>query len=318
MYQLYPAIKPYDETSLQVSSRHLIFISQYGDPEGIPVVVLHGGPGGGRSARASQLFDPEKYRIIQFDQRGCGKSTPYGELEENDANLLIQDIDTIRKHLQIEQWIVAGGSWGAQLALRYSFSHANHVSALILRCPFLGRQQDLEWRFAPQGGAAQIFPDHYLHFTQQLPQSIRHDPILGYHQLFNSSNEFEQLNAARHWSVWKGGLSHLLPLKDAQSRFGFTKQALALARIENHYYRHSCFMPENFIIENIEKIKDLPAIIIHGRYDMVCKLEGSQALVGRWPNAQLQIVPGAGHSGGEAGMVDAFIQASNNIALWLY
>jgi len=318
MYQLYPSIKPYSEDFIQVSELHQLSVSQSGDPEGIPVLVLHGGPGGGRSARLSQLFDPTRYRIILFDQRGCGKSTPYGELEENDTAALIEDIERIRQYCKIDNWIVSGGSWGGQLALRYSFKYGEYVRALILRSPFLGRQQDIHWRFSPDGGAAQIFPDHYLHFAQQIPEQYRHDPIMGYHQLFNSDNEFEQLNAARHWSVWKGGLSHLLPLKDAQSRFGFAQQALALARIENHFYRNDCFMEENYIIDNIGKLKDIPGIVVHGRYDMVCKLEGSQLLVQQWHNAQLQIVPGAGHSGGEPGMVDAFIQASNNIAQWLY
>lgn len=318
MYQLYPTIKPYSETFIRVSKLHLLSVSQSGNPEGIPVVVLHGGPGGGRSARLSQLFDPEKYRIILFDQRGCGLSTPYGEVKENDANTLIEDIECIRKNFNIDKWIVSGGSWGAQLALRYSFKYKEFVSALILRSPFLGREQDLRWRFFPDGGAAQVFPDHYLHFAQQLAPELRHDPILGYHQLFNSDNEFEQLNAARHWSIWKGGLSHLLPLKDAQSQFGFAQQALALARIENHFYRHQCFMPENHIIDNINKLNGIPGVIIHGRYDMVCKLEGSQLLAQAWNGAQLQIIPGAGHSGGEPGVVDAFVQASNNIAKWLY
>jgi len=318
MYQLYPVIKPFSETKLQVSKLHLLSVSQSGDPDGIPVIVMHGGPGGGRSARLGQLFDPSRYRIILFDQRGCGKSTPYGEVAQNDAHELIEDIERIRQSLNIERWIVAGGSWGAQLALRYAFNYTKRVSALILRSPFLGREQDLHWRFAPDGGAAQVFPDHYLNFSQQIPNQYRDNPIAGYHHLFNSDNEFEQLNAARHWSVWKGGLSHLLPLKDAQTRFGFTRQALALARIENHFYMNNCFMPENYIIDHVGKLKDIPGIIVHGRYDMVCKLEGSQLLVQQWHNAQLQIVPGAGHSGGEPGMVDAFIQASNNIAQWLY
>lgn len=318
MYQLYPVIKPYSETFVRVSDLHLLSVSQSGNPEGIPVVALHGGPGGGRSARLSQLFDPGRYRIILFDQRGCGRSTPYGELAENDANTLIDDIDCIRRHLNIDKWVVSGGSWGAQLALRYSFKYTEFVSALILRSPFLGREQDLRWRFFPDGGAAQVFPDHYVHFAQQLPLEHRHDPILGYYNLFNSDNEFEQLNAARHWSIWKGGLSHLLPLKDAQSRFGYAQQALALARIESHFYHHQCFMPENHIIDNINKLSNTPAVIIHGRYDMVCKLEGSQLLAHSWGSAQLQIIPGAGHSGGEPGVIDAVIQASDKMANWLY
>jgi len=318
MYQLYPGIKPYSEAQIRVSTVHSLSISQYGDPEGIAVIVLHGGPGGARSARLSRLFDPSRYRIILFDQRGCGKSTPYGEIEQNDAQRLIDDIEKIRLHLDIQQCIIAGGSWGAQLALRYAIQYPLHVSALILRSPFLGRQQDLDWRFSPTGGAAQIFPDHYLQFSQQLPSDFRDDPIRGYHHLLNSDNEFEQLNAAKHWSVWKGGLSHLLPLKDAQTRFGFTRQALALARIENHFYLNNCFMAENYIIDNVQSLKNIPGIVVHGRYDMVCKLEGSQLLIQHWHNAQLQIVPGAGHSGGEAGVIDALVQAGNNIAQWLY
>jgi len=318
MYQLYPEIKPYNETTIRVSKRHALSVSQCGDPEGIPVVVLHGGPGGGRSSRLGQLFDPQRYRIILFDQRGCGLSTPYGELEDNNAQALIADIDKIRQQLNIDKWIVSGGSWGAQLALRYGFEYSQHVSAFILRSPFLGRQQDFHWRFFPDGGAAQIFPDHYLAFSEQLAPHQRHDPIAGYAQLFTSNNEFEQLNAARHWSIWKGGLSHLLPLKDAESRFGHAQKALALARIENHFYRHHCFMDDNHIIDSMHKIKDIPGVVVHGRYDMVCKLEGSQLLAQHWPSGQLQIVPGAGHSSSEPGIADALVQASNHMASWLY
>lgn len=318
MYQLYPAIKPYSETFIDVSEHHILSVSQSGNPEGIPVVMLHGGPGGGRSQRLGQLFDPQRYRIILFDQRGCGKSLPYGELAHNNAYFLVDDIEIIRQHLNIDKWVAAGGSWGAQLALRYSYKHRERVSALILRSPFLGREQDIHWRFFPQGGAAQIFPDHYQHFVEVLSPEWRDSPVAGYRELFNCDNEFEQLNAARHWSIWKGGLSHFLPLTEAKSRFGYAQKALALARIESHFYCHQCFIPENYIIDNAGKIEEIPGVIIHGRYDMVCKLEGSQLLAQCWNNAQLQIIPGAGHSSSEPGVSDALIQASNNIADWLY
>ncbi len=317
MNALFPEIKPFDEQSLTVSAIHTLSIAQTGNPNGIPVVILHGGPGGGRSPRLTQFFDPKHYRMVTFDQRGCGQSTPYGELRDNNAQALIDDIDTIRQFLGIDKWLVCGGSWGAQLGLRYGFRYAEHVVGFILRSPFLGRRQDLQWRFAPHGGAAQIFPDHYAEFSERLERSDTLDPVLAYCNAFQHGSEFEQLAAAQQWSIWKGSLSHLVPPKVAKERFGLGKKSLALARIESYFYKNKCFMPDNHIIDNIDKIKHLDCILIHGRYDMVCKLEGSQMLAQQWPNCQLQIVPGAGHSSSEIGVVDALIQGSNNMANWL-
>lgn len=314
---LYPVIKPYSETYIQVSPLHQLSVSQSGSPEGIPVIVLHGGPGGGRSQRLSRFFDPQKFRIILFDQRGCGRSLPYGEIQDNDADALIDDIEMIRKHFDIKKWVVFGGSWGAQLALRYGFKYSKYIFSFILRSPFLGRQQDLDWRYGLSGGAAQIYPDHYQRFIEKLPLELRDDPIAGYKVLFDSANEFEQLAAAREWSIWKGGVSHLLPLSDAEHRFGHTHQALALAKIESHYYSKHCFMAENHILDSMSLLKEVPGTVIHGRYDMMCKLEGSQHLVEHWDNGELQIIPGAGHSSGEPGVVDALIQASDKVADWL-
>ncbi|NRA72139.1 MAG: prolyl aminopeptidase [Gammaproteobacteria bacterium] len=314
---LYPVIKPYSETYIKVSPLHQLSVSQSGNSEGIPVIVLHGGPGGGRSQRLSRFFDPEKFRIILFDQRGCGRSMPYGEIEDNDANALVDDIEVIRKYFEIKKWVVFGGSWGAQLALRYGFKYSQHIFSFILRSPFLGRQQDLDWRYGLSGGAAQIYPDHYQRFIEKLPSELRDDPIAGYKALFDSANEFEQLAAAREWSIWKGGVSHLLPLSDAEHRFGHTHQALALAKIESYYYSNHCFMAENHILDSVSLLKEVPATIIHGRYDMMCKLEGSQHLAEHWDSCQLQIIPGAGHSSGEAGVIDALIQASETVADWL-
>lgn len=315
---LYPVIKPYSEIFIEVSPLHRLSVSQAGNPEGIPVIVLHGGPGGGRSQRLSRFFDPLRYRIILFDQRGCGKSTPYGELADNNADALIDDIDKIRHHLDIKKWVVFGGSWGAQLALRYGFEYCQHIHSYILRSPFLGRQEDMQWRFAANGGAAQIFPDHYHRFIEKLSQIHHGNPIAGYNELFNSANQFEQLAAAREWSIWKGGLSHLLPLADAEHRFGHAHEALALAKIESYFYGQNCFMEDNHILDNIDKIKNLDATVVHGRYDMVCKLEGSQALADLWPSCQLQIIPGAGHSSGEDGVIDALVFATDNVADWLF
>lgn len=315
---LYPVIKPYSETFIRVSSLHQLSVSESGNPEGIPVIVLHGGPGGGRSQRLSRFFDPLRYRIILFDQRGCGRSLPYGELTENDADALIEDIDRIRKYFDIKKWVVFGGSWGAQLALRYGFAYHQHIHSFVLRSPFLGREQDMQWRFSASGGAAQIYPDHYHRFIDKLPHEHRANPIEGYKELFNSANQFEQLAAAREWSIWKGGVSHLLPLADAEHRFGHNHQALALAKIESHFYDQHCFMEEDHILNNVEKINKIPATIVHGRYDMICKLEGSQALADDWDSCQLQIIPGAGHSSGEEGVINALIQATDSVANWLF
>lgn len=317
MNPLFPEIKPFKEQFLSVSSIHTLSIAQYGNPNGIPVVILHGGPGGARSPRLTQFFDPKHYHMVTFDQRGCGHSTPYGELRDNNAQALIEDIEAIRQLLDIDQWLVSGGSWGAQLGLRYGFRYPERVLGFILRSPFLGRRQDLAWRFAPNGGAAQIFPDHYADFCQRLTEQQTADPVLAYCDVFANGSEFEQLAAAQQWSVWKGSLSHLLPPKVAHERFGLGKKSLALARIESYFYREHCFMPDNHIIDNLDKIKHINGILVHGRYDMVCKLEGSQLIAQHWPNCQLQIVPGAGHSSSEIGIIDALVQGTNTMANWL-
>lgn len=317
MNTLFPEIKPFKEQSLSVSSVHTLRVAQYGNPNGIPVIILHGGPGGGRSPRLTQFFDPKHYHMVAYDQRGCGQSTPYGELRDNNAQALIDDIDAIRQFLGIEQWLVFGGSWGAQLGLRYGFRYPKQVLGFILRSPFLGRRQDIQWRFAQNGGAAQIFPDHYVEFCQRLNKAQWDDPVQAYCGMLQQGSEFEQLAAAQQWSIWKGSLSHLLPPKVAKERFGLGKESLALARIESYFYRNQCFMPDNHIIDNINKISHLNGVIIHGRYDMVCKLEGSQLVAQSWENCQLQIVPGAGHSSSEVGIIDAIVQSTNNMANWL-
>lgn len=317
MNTLFPEIKPFSEQLLVVSTVHTLSVAQYGNPNGIPVIILHGGPGGGRSPRITQFFDPKHYHMIAYDQRGCGLSTPYGELRDNNAQALIDDIDAIRQLIGVKQWLVCGGSWGAQLGLRYGFHYPEHVTGFILRSPFLGRRQDLQWRFSVDGGAAQVFPDHYAEFCHRLNEMQLRDPIQAYCDFFERSSEFEQLAAAQQWSIWKGSLSHLVPPKIAKERFGLGKKSLALARIESYFYRNQCFMPDNHIIDNIHKIEHLTGILIHGRYDMVCKLEGSQMLAKQWPNCHLQIVPGAGHSSSEIGIIDAIVQSTNTMADWL-
>jgi proline iminopeptidase len=317
MHTLFPEIKPFKEQFLAVSSIHTLCVAQYGNSSGIPVVILHGGPGGARSPRLTQFFDPKHYHMITFDQRGCGLSTPYGELRENNADALIDDIDAVREFIGVDQWLICGGSWGAQLGLRYAFRYTDHITGFILRSPFLGRRQDLQWRFSPNGGAAQIFPDHYADFCQRLNNIQLDDPIQSYCDCLERGSEFEQLAAAQQWSIWKGSLSHLVPPKVAKERFGLGKQSMALARIESYYYSHHCFMADNHIIDNLNKIEHLTGILVHGRYDMVCKLEGSQLIAQHWPNCHLQIVPGAGHSSSEIGIIDALIQGTNTMADWL-
>jgi len=317
MNTLFPEIKPFNERFLSVSSIHTLCVAQYGNPNGIPVIILHGGPGGARSPRLTQLFDPKHYHMIAFDQRGCGLSTPYGELRDNNAQALIDDIDAVRAFVGVEQWLVCGGSWGAQLGLRYAFRYTKDVTGFILRSPFLGRRQDIDWRFSPNGGCAQIFPDHYSDFCQRLNSTQLKDPVQAYCDCFERGSEFEQLAAAQQWSIWKGSLSHLLPPKVAKERFGLGKKSMALARIESYYYSNHCFMADNHIIDNIDKVSHLSCILVHGRYDMVCKLEGSQMIAQHWSNCQLQIVPGAGHSSSEIGIIDALIQSTNTMADWL-
>ncbi len=313
MHSLYPSIKPYETTDLPVGNGHVLYVEQSGDPEGIPVLFIHGGPGAGSSAEDRRFFNPEKYRIILFDQRGAGRSTPHAELTNNTTQDLIDDIERIREHYNIDQWALFGGSWGSTLSLLYAQQHPDRVLGMILRGIFLCRQQDLNWFY--QYGASQVFPDYWEDFIEPIEADQRGDMIRAYYQLLTGDNELAKMNAAKHWSIWEGRCATLKPNADVVDTFSNIHLALSLARIEAHYFVNDSFIKENQIIENIKSLYGIPAVIIHGRYDMVCSLDNAVALQRAWPDARLQIVRDAGHSSRDPGILDALIRAADEMAI---
>lgn len=305
LLELYPPIEPYTRHYLAVELPHHLYIEECGNPQGIPILYLHGGPGSGCSEDSRRFFDPALYRIILFDQRGAGKSTPTAELQHNNTQALITDIETIRQLLKIERWILFGGSWGSTLSLLYAQTYPQHVLALILRSIFLARQQDLDWLFNGKG-LNHVFPDYWQEFIAAIPASHHHSPATHYYQLLTQNNEQIRLNAAKSWANWEGNCVSLQPRP-------VTFQ-LQQACIECHYVVNNCFLGPNQILANMGKIQHIPGIIIHGRYDMVCLLENAWMLHQAWPKSALNIIPSAGHSGSEPGIRDALIRATRKIA----
>jgi proline iminopeptidase len=310
MRDLYPEIEPYDEGMLPVSPLHTIYYEQSGNPRGTPVVFLHGGPGGGTTPAYRRFFDPEAYRIILFDQRGAGKSTPHASLEENTTWHLVEDIEKLREHLGVESWVVFGGSWGSTLALAYAQTHPARARALILRGIFLCRPEEIRWFY--QEGASWIYPDVWEQYRDLIPPGERGDMMSAYHRRLTSEDEAVRVEAARAWSVWEGSTSKLYPDPDLIDNFGDPHFALAFARIECHYFMNNAFFPtNNYLIENVEKIRDIPAVIVQGRYDVVCPLKSAWELSRAWPEADLQIVADSGHSALETGTRAALVEAAD-------
>lgn len=312
MLILYPDIKPFRSHHLQVDDLHSIHVEESGNPDGVPIVFVHGGPGGGCSPQDRCFFDPEKYHIILFDQRGAGRSRPHAELRNNNTQALIDDLEAIRKTIGVQRWVLFGGSWGSTLSLLYAQAHPDRVLGLILRGVFLCRKKDLDWFY--QGGAAQLFPDYWEDFVQFIPEEERHDLIAAYYQRLTGSNELAEMGAAKAWSLWEAHCSTLRPCQEVVERFAEPHRALAMARIEAHYFAHQAFIEENQIINNADKLAGIPGIIVHGRYDMVCTLENAFTLHRAWPESQLNIVRDAGHASREPGIVDALIRATRDMA----
>lgn len=310
---LFPKISPYDELSLDVGDGHRLYIEQSGNPDGIAIVYLHGGPGAGCNPHHRRLFDPRKYRIILFDQRGCGRSTPSPSISTNATNDLIKDLEIIREKLSVKQWVLSGGSWGTTLALLYGINYPTAVSAFILRGIFLGTEAEYQWLYGAQG-AAKFFPEYYQDFIEALPEDQRDNPITGYTEILNSTNELAAISASKSWFLWEFRLSSIEHQHISKEHIEDPHQAHSMALISNHYFLNKCFVEENYIIDNIEKIAHIPGIILHGRYDMVCQLAIAHDLAKVWPFAQLQILPLAGHSGFEKQTIDAFCKASDKMA----
>jgi len=304
---LYPEICPYNTFNLKVSSLHTIHVEESGNKNGNPVIFLHGGPGGGIEAVYRQYFNPEKWRIVIFDQRGCGKSTPHAELKENTTWDLIADIEKIRSHLKIDKWVVFGGSWGSTLSLSYSIRHPKRCKGLILRGIFMIRKKEIQWFY--QEGASYIYPDYWEKFLAPIPVDERNDLVFAYYKKLTSNNKSVRLEAAKSWSVWEASTSKLFPSDLSLHQFDDPKVAEAFARIECHYFINRGFFEyEEWILDNAGIIKDLPAVIIQGRYDVVCPATSAWELHKKMPNADFHIIQDAGHSMMEEGIAAKLIE----------
>ncbi|RMF07841.1 MAG: prolyl aminopeptidase [Candidatus Neomarinimicrobiota bacterium] len=307
--ELFPPIEPYREFFLPVSELHTIHVEEAGNPDGAPVVFLHGGPGGGIEPVYRQYFHPEKYRIILFDQRGCGQSTPFASLEENTTWDLVEDIEKIRRHLGIDRWVVFGGSWGSTLALAYAETHPDSVKALVLRGIFLLRQRELDWFY--QDGANHLFPDAWEEFLAPIPPERRGNLLESYYEYLTSADKSVRQTAATAWSVWEGSTSKLIPDEGLRERFAESEFSEAFSRIECHYFYHKgWFEPEDQLLQNVDRIRSIPATIVQGRYDVVCPLETAWELHKAWPEAEFHIVKDAGHSVTEPGIRSLLIEAT--------
>ncbi len=310
MRELYPAIEPYDAGRLEVSELHTIYYEQCGNAAGTPVVFLHGGPGGGIAADYRRFFDPDAYRIVLFDQRGAGQSTPHAELRENTTWDLIADIERLRGALGIERWAVFGGSWGSTLALAYAETHPDKVRALVLRGIFLCRKKEISWFY--QSGASEIFPDLWQPFLDAIPEAEHGNLLAAYHKRLTGDDKAERLKAARAWSVWEGSTSKLYIDERLVENFGEPQFALAFARIEAHYFVNDAFFPtDNYLIENVSKIRHIPTVIVQGRYDIVCPMRSAWELHVAFPEADFVVVSDAGHSALEKGTTSALIEATD-------
>ena len=311
MQTLFPEIKPYQRHKLQVCDLHEIYLDEAGNPDGIPVAFVHGGPGAACDRNSRRFFDPELFRIITFDQRGCGRSKPHGELRENTTGDLIADMEKIREHLGIEQWVLFGGSWGATLSLLYAQTHPGRVTAMVLRGIFLCRQRDMDWLF--REGANRIFPDGWDDFLKPIPASERHRLLDAYYERLTGPDELARMAAAKAWATWEASCATLRHDPAGLSQFTSPHRALALARVEAHYFVNDCFIKENQILNNMETLADIPGQIIHGRYDMVCPLDNATELHHRWPGSELCIVREAGHFATEPALTDCLVKATDEI-----
>jgi len=313
MRTLYPAIEPYDTGTLRVDDRHVLYYEQCGNPQGKPVVLLHGGPGGGCSPKMRCFHDPARYRIVLFDQRGSGRSTPHADLIDNTTWDLVADIERLRETLGIDSWQVFGGSWGSTLALAYAQKHPGRVTELVLRGIFLLRRWELEWFY--QEGASRLFPDAWEHFVAPIPEQERGDLIEAFRQRLTSDDVGTRLAAARAWSVWEGATSFLHVDEDFVSGHLNAEFALAFARIENHYFVNGGFFEvEDQLLRDAHLISEIPGVIVHGRYDVVCPLANAWQLHKAWPKAQLEISPASGHSAFESENIDALVRATDRFA----
>jgi proline iminopeptidase len=307
--QLYPLIEPYHTEMLQVSDVHQIYVEQSGNPNGKPVIYLHGGPGAGTDEQCRRLFDPTVYRIIIFDQRGCGKSLPKGCLENNTTWALINDMEHIRQHLAIDTWQVFGGSWGSTLALAYAINHPQMVAELVLRGIFLLRRKEILWFY--QWGHV-LFPDAFEEYIGFIPEEERNDVIHAYYQRLTSDDDELRIQAARIWGKWEGSMLSVLPDPAREEHFSSDDFAEAFARVECHYFEHRAFFPkDNYLLDNIDIIRHIPTVIVQGRYDVITPFEAAWDLHKAFPEAEFLVIPDAGHAVTEPGIRKALLEATD-------
>jgi proline iminopeptidase len=310
---LYPPIEPYRTFRLKVDHGHELYVEESGNPNGKPAVFLHGGPGGGTDAKQRRFFHPDHYRIVLFDQRGCGQSTPHAGLEANSTWDLVADIEAIRRHLKLEKWLVFGGSWGSTLALAYAQKHPERVTELVLRGIFLLRKKEIDWFY--QGGCSEIYADAWEPYWNHIPEAERHDMVRAYHKRLTSEDSTVRLAAAKFWSGWEGATSKLLPDAAFQASYEEDHHALAMGRIECHYFMNKGFLePEDQLLRDVGKIRHIPGVIVQGRYDVVCPLETAWALHKAWPEADFIITADSGHSAFEAPNSRALVSATDKFA----
>ncbi|MEK6749172.1 MAG: prolyl aminopeptidase [Pseudomonadota bacterium] len=313
MRTLYPEIKSYVTHSLPVQTPHVLHIEECGNPNGIPVVFVHGGPGAGCEDYHRRFFNPDVYRIVLFDQRGAGKSTPHAYLENNTTQHLIADMETIRENLGIAKWLVFGGSWGSALGLIYAQTYPERVSGLIVRGIFLCRPWEIKWFY--QEGASRLFPDYWEDFIRVVPEGERNDILGAYYRRLTGADEVRRMAAAKAWSIWEGRTATLLGRREVIEHFANAHVALSLARIECHYFLHDSFLQADQILSHASKLRGIPGVIIHGRYDVVCPVQNAWELHKLWPTAQLRIIADAGHAASEPGIIDALVRATDQMAL---
>ncbi|MDZ7749088.1 MAG: prolyl aminopeptidase [Halofilum sp. (in: g-proteobacteria)] len=311
MRTLYPPSEPFVQHTLAVGDGHTLHVAEYGRPDGVPAVFLHGGPGASSEAWHPRFFDPAIYRVVVFDQRGCGRSTPHASLEANTTWHLVADIERLREHLGIERWLVFGGSWGSTLGLAYAETHPGRVSALVLRGIFLCRAGDVHWFF--QDGARRLLPDHWRDFVAPIPEAERGDLVRAYHRRLFGSDDIARMSAAKAWSIWEGRAATLLPNPEVVAHFANPSVALSLARIECDYFVNDCYLEPDQLVRDAGRLRDIPGVIVHGRYDLICPVEQADTLAAAWPQADYRVIADAGHAALEPGIVDALVEATDRL-----
>jgi proline iminopeptidase len=309
MKDLYPPIEPFKSQMMAVDNGHRLYIEQVGHPNGIPVLFLHGGPGAGCEPYHRRFFNPEHYRVVLFDQRGCGHSTPHASLEANTTWDLVEDIERIRQQLDIEQWLLFGGSWGSTLALAYAQTHPQRVTGMVLRGIFLCRDEEIKWFY--QSGASRVFADYWEDFVAPIPQQERDDLLHAYYRRLSGNNEIDRMAAAKAWSVWEGRTASLHPNPAVVGFFSDPHTALSLARIECHYFVNHAFLRPNQLLLESHKLADIPGVIVQGRYDLICPMVSAWELHQAWLGSELKVIGDAGHSAAEPGIRAALIEATD-------